>query len=148
MAKVHWHKAEGSSMCGRAHVQFTGNGQDVTCEHCKKLLPEVRRTAWDLLNDEEPPPAPEKPKRVRKSRPTKVVDRTNSMTEGFKIAYGVEPVLNQKPPPAPSREGGGLLDVQVQYRVRIPWQAWAFVLVALGLLLIAAWGEGLLPWLK
>ena len=144
MAKIHWPRTDQRSLCGQPLLNFTGNGQDVTCERCKKLLPEVRRTAWDLLNDEGPPAPPEKPKRVRKPR-AKPVDRTNSMTESFKIAYGVEPAgESQKPLPVTlfvqdrlrleeraSREA-------VQYRVRIPWQAWSF-LGALIAMAVARW---------
>lgn len=76
MAKVHWNKSVSTSLCGlntvSVNVEFTSNGTDVTCERCRKLLPLVRRTAWDLLIDEEKPNEepvePEKPKRVRKAK--------------------------------------------------------------------------------
>jgi hypothetical protein len=78
MAKVHWNKSAATSMCGLStvtvNVEFTANGQDVSCERCKKFLPEVRRTAWDLLLDEEKPVDPAKPKQVRKPKPKKPVE--------------------------------------------------------------------------
>ncbi len=117
MAKVHWNKSADTSMCGlnstSMSIEFTSNGQDVSCERCKKLLPVVRRTAWDLLIDEERPVEPAKPKQVRKPKAKKVpvepglteeellpvvlsavregfqdVRREEAMQRGFRTSYG------------------------------------------------------------
>jgi hypothetical protein len=110
-------------------VQFTQDGPEVTCERCLKLLPAVDRTAWDLiLNEEE---APSKPEKVKKPRikvtpaPEPTVRREEAMRETFNVLYGVEDTTQPIAPNPPT---------STEYGIRIPWQAWGFVLTLLAML--------------
>ena len=99
-------------MCGldstSVKVEFTNQGQDVTCERCKKFLPEVRRTAWDLISGEEPPQVqPIEVRKPKKPRAKPKVNRTNSQAANSGIAHGLFDYERgvEDPPPEGAKVG-------------------------------------------
>jgi hypothetical protein len=100
LRKIHW-PGEGKAVCGYTTDRLALNAQEVSCERCKKLLPEVTRTAWDLILDEDHSPPVAKPKRTRKPKPKpapilpevivrRAPRRQDSMLDTFAQVYGVE----------------------------------------------------------
>ena len=77
VAKTHW-KIDKNTACGRSArtVEVSNVASGVSCEICKRKIPAVARSAWDLILDEDrPEPEPEaakpKPKKPRKPKPPK-----------------------------------------------------------------------------
>ena len=91
LRKVHW-PGEGKAVCGYTTDRLALNAQEVSCERCKKILPEVTRTAWDLILDEDHSPPVVKPKRVRKAPAPKAPPE---------IIIRRAPGVNRRPPPTP-----------------------------------------------
>lgn len=69
MPKTHWPDGDNRSICGLVYpdvqLQFSLDASSVTCERCKKLLPEPTRTIWDRISDEDYQPPPPRPRRRR-----------------------------------------------------------------------------------
>lgn len=72
MPKTHWPDGDNRSICGLVYpdvqLQFSLDASSVTCERCKKLLPEPTRTIWDRISDEDYQPPPPRPRRRRPPR--------------------------------------------------------------------------------